>query len=101
MSTIRTSIPEVAPNYGRNSPPPSSSALWPNRTEDDYQAHEDEVQYLACQLKPNAKHTQSTARRCCDCCSADDARSNRFRRNVRRVVNFLNISPRQKSLILD
>ena len=96
---IRTAIPEVVREFGDNST--SASTTWPNTTEDDYQAHADEVQYLSCQLKPNAKHSQTTVRRCCNCCADDDARSNRFRRNVRRVVNFLNISPRQKSLILD
>ena len=67
--------------------------------EDDYQAHEDECEYLSQQLKPRTRPSQENAT-CCSC-PKEEARSVRFRRNVRRMINFLNISPRQKSLILD
>ncbi len=94
---IHSSLPEMVPGFTGALAPHAAS--WSN--EDDYQAHADEVQYLSHQLQPSARSNTQSARRCCDCCKRDDARSDKFRRNVRRIVNFLNVSPRQKSLILD
>lgn len=85
--------PTTEPNAGAHVAPPR----WD--VDDDYQAHEDECAYLQQQLKPNARAMQRSAS-CCSC-QREESRSVQFRRNARRMINFINISPRQKSLILD
>jgi hypothetical protein len=87
------SLPELATEGQRQTTTPN----WDD-VEDDYQAHEDECKYLQAQLKPT--HRREQRHNCCSC-DKEESRSIRFRRNVRRMINFLNISPRQKSLILD
>jgi len=85
--------PNVAPDIRTHAVPP-----W-DFMDDDYQAHEDECAYLQQQLKPNPRSMQDAAF-CCSC-QKEESRSLQFRINARRMINFINISPRQKSLILD
>ena len=72
---------------------------------DDYKHDVLEIEYLERQLSPAVRHTNHQQRVvvCCGTCCTEkpEERSQKFRRNVRRVVNLLNLSPRQKSLILD
>ena len=52
------------------------------------------------QLKPRPPRVEAPMFPCC-CAQRHESRSNKFRTNVRRTVHLLNISPRQKALILD
>lgn len=66
-----------------------------------------ELANLQYQLSPQAKFADR--RHCCRwiadslCCRPpkDDVKSDRFRRNIRRSLNFLDLSPSKKAIILD
>ena len=67
--------------------------------EDDYQYDREELTQMKNQLRPKQRKRQEAV---CLCCSTKhESRSALFRRNVRRTVHLLNISPRMKALILD
>ena len=61
---------------------------------DEFQPHNNELLSLMTELKPA---TTKKRRTCHTCCQSDTS----FRRNIRRSINLLNLSPRQKSLLLD
>ena len=67
---------------------------------DDYQYHRDEINHLEQQLQPRQKFVKEESLCCCRN-RQPEAMSAKFRMNVRRTVNLLNLSPRQKALILD
>ena len=75
--------------------------------QDDYIRIANELINLRKQLAPRRvyKIDEDLPRKskyCSSCCEVeDDSRSNEFRRNVRRVINLLNISPRKKAILLD
>ena len=73
--------------------------------QDDYIRIANELINLRKQLAPRRVYKIDEEiprkRRCCSCEVEDDSRSNEFRRNVRRVINLLNISPRKKAILLD
>ncbi len=84
-------------------------------SQDDYIRNSNELRNLKIQLAPKRLPSidQDDSRKkpscfsrfpcfsCFSCDPEDDAKSKKFRRNVRRVVNLLNISPRKKAIILD
>jgi hypothetical protein len=75
--------------------------------ETDLSTKDDEIEKknLEYQLSPTADISEELT--CCqkfmNCCSPprDDLRSNKFRRTVRRSINFLNLSARKKAILLD
>jgi hypothetical protein len=71
-------------------------------TEDDYQYDREELTMMKNQLRPSTRNISGGDSSVCCCCSTThESRSARFRKNVRRTVHLLNISPRMKALILD
>lgn len=72
---------------------------------DDYIRARQEIDNLKTQLSPRVYDEEVKSNQkghCCGLCDpVDDAKSKKFRRNIRRVVNLLNISPRKKCIILD
>ena len=75
--------------------------------ETDLSTKDDEIEKknLEYQLSPSADISEELT--CCqkfmNCCSPprDDLRSNKFRRTVRRSINFLNLTSRKKAILLD
>lgn len=99
MGDVEVALPELV-----NTPSEEEEEhinVW-NDIEDEFQPHTDECSYLERQLQPRPVRTPAlpSESRCC-CCARDSTRHNRFRGSVRRMVHFINVSPRQKALILD
>lgn len=69
-------------------------------TQDDYQYDREELTMMKNQLRPSTRISGGDSSVCC-CSTTHESRSARFRKNVRRTVHLLNISPRMKALILD
>ena len=72
---------------------------------DDYIRAKREIDNLKTQLSPrvyDGMKKKKDDKYCCGLCdTVEDNRSKKFRKNIRRVVNLLNISPRKKAIILD
>lgn len=68
---------------------------------DDYMYDKEEIDTMKGQLRPKIRKVERGGGVLCCCRDGHESRSNKFRVNVRRTVHLLNISPRQKALILD
>ena len=70
---------------------------------DDFLYDSNEIACMNNQLQPRLLDSENRRRPSCFCCCSKthESQSDKFRLNVRRTVHLLNISPRQKSLILD
>lgn len=97
MGDVEVALPELVRRESEDDD--EGIDVW-NEIEDEFQAHTDECSYLEQQLKPTPVRAPTLRHRTC-CCERDPARNNRFRGSVRRMVHFINVSPRQKALILD
>ena len=93
MGDIEVALPELVDRQEGQPQQPVDFA-W-----DEFQAHADECAHLERQLKPSPLRDSALHRR--TCCCRNSIRDNRFRGSVRRMVHFINVSPRQKALILD
>lgn len=99
----------VVPSKRINILQPEVVQLIKAETDSVASTRDDEVEKknLDFQLAPSNDISEplSCCQKCFHCfmCHAprDDLRSNKFRRNVRRSINFLNLSSRKKALLLD
>ena len=82
-------VSEVSPSQERSH----------DRFLDEYMYDREEIECMKDQLRPRQKQMNSSI--CCCLNARHESRSAKFRTNVRRTVHLLNISPRQKALILD
>lgn len=104
MGDVDVSLPELVETPDDEDDDDRRIDVHWNEIEDEFQAHRDECSQLERQLQPRPVRPATVQpHRACGrcCCERDPARNYRFRGSVRRMVHFINVSPRQKALILD